>query len=524
MKLSDIHQDDIKVESVPKRQKLSDFHPNDIAEEIPSELEATARGGAQGLSANWAPSAEAAVRHYLMNKKGSYQDARKEALSRYQAAENAHPNYYHAAEVAGGVAPLLIPGVGAAFKAAPVLASAGLGALQGLGGSDNEDLAGQAIDTAKGAGIGAAIGLGGKILGGVMGGGAKRIANERSAAALGNERGTSGYFGHDKIQSVGDYGLRNKIVTASSDTKDMIKKNIAINEKAGPRISEIADYLDSKNQRHFNPSETSGKMIDQLGDFQNNPLNAPRSKRLDKLVESVNMLNQNGENIPLLEPRRLKTDLGHIANWDRRKQSINADMMKQAYGIVKSDINSAVEKGANAIGEPNLSPEFLRANSDYENSLIADKLLNNRYNRSIGNKMGTGLTDTIMGTGALMTHGPLKALEMLGAKKAFERYGNQVMATGMDKLATGLSHLPNATGAVMPGLVSGVSRGSQALINSPSQSSGDGVPIAKLQGTPYEAQMQQAMQQDPQKAAILHYMLSSNDPNYAKLIYEGAND
>ena len=48
--------------------------------------------------------------------------------------------------------------------------------------------------------------------------------------------------------------------------------------------------------------------------------------------------------------------------------------------------------------------------------------------------------------------------------------------------------------------------------------------IQRLQGTPYASQLEQAQAEDPQKAAILHYMLSSNDPNYAKLIYEGAND
>jgi hypothetical protein len=50
-----------------------------------------------------------------------------------------------------------------------------------------------------------------------------------------------------------------------------------------------------------------------------------------------------------------------------------------------------------------------------------------------------------------------------------------------------------------------------------------GVDAGKLVGTKYEQQMSQAQQQDPAKAAVLHYMLSSNDPEYQQLMF-GNND
>jgi hypothetical protein len=46
----------------------------------------------------------------------------------------------------------------------------------------------------------------------------------------------------------------------------------------------------------------------------------------------------------------------------------------------------------------------------------------------------------------------------------------------------------------------------------------NGIDQQKLVGTKYEAQMSQAMAEDPQKAAVLHYMFSMNDPEYQALM------
>jgi hypothetical protein len=48
-----------------------------------------------------------------------------------------------------------------------------------------------------------------------------------------------------------------------------------------------------------------------------------------------------------------------------------------------------------------------------------------------------------------------------------------------------------------------------------------GIPLAKLAGTKYEAQMAKALQGDPKSAAVLHYVMSQNDPEYARLVSGG---
>ena len=45
-----------------------------------------------------------------------------------------------------------------------------------------------------------------------------------------------------------------------------------------------------------------------------------------------------------------------------------------------------------------------------------------------------------------------------------------------------------------------------------------GIDQQKLVGTKYEQQIGQALAQDPQKAAVIHYMLSQNDPEYLALM------
>lgn len=48
-----------------------------------------------------------------------------------------------------------------------------------------------------------------------------------------------------------------------------------------------------------------------------------------------------------------------------------------------------------------------------------------------------------------------------------------------------------------------------------------GIPMDRLAGTKYEAQIMQTLQEDPKKAAVIHYMMSQKDPEYARLVSGG---
>jgi hypothetical protein len=48
-----------------------------------------------------------------------------------------------------------------------------------------------------------------------------------------------------------------------------------------------------------------------------------------------------------------------------------------------------------------------------------------------------------------------------------------------------------------------------------------GIPMDRLAGTKYEQQIMQTLQEDPKKAAVIHYVMTQKDPEYARLVSGG---
>jgi hypothetical protein len=121
-----------------------------------SQLESAIRGGAQGLAFGFPDEATAALERLVTGK--PYEQALQESRLAYKQAQEANPITYTGSEIAGGVLPALIPGVGQAATGAKLgrLATigAGTGALSGLGYSEGQDIG----QVAKDVGIGGALG------------------------------------------------------------------------------------------------------------------------------------------------------------------------------------------------------------------------------------------------------------------------------------------------------------------------------------------------------------------------------
>ena len=75
-----------------------------------SPIESAIRGGAQGLTMGL--SDEATARLESIIKGVPYEQALRESRQAYKQAQEAYPITYTGSEIAGGVAPFLIPGVG----------------------------------------------------------------------------------------------------------------------------------------------------------------------------------------------------------------------------------------------------------------------------------------------------------------------------------------------------------------------------------------------------------------------------
>jgi hypothetical protein len=149
--------------------KLNDKYKQKIAQSqtsqeqpIPpqiSKTESAIRGGAQGLMFGFPDEATALLES--ITKGVPYEKSLEESRMAYKQAQEANPITYTGSEIAGGVLPALIPGVGQAVTGAKLgrlaIAGAGTGALSGLGYSEGQDIGQVAKDVAIGGILGGGL-------------------------------------------------------------------------------------------------------------------------------------------------------------------------------------------------------------------------------------------------------------------------------------------------------------------------------------------------------------------------------
>lgn len=172
---------------VKKSNFISDEEMDKLENESkPSKLEGLVRGGAQGATLGWADElagvaggmwddAKAVFSGKDMpkatfdemgrvsnldeiNADVTYKQHRDESRQKYKQAEQSHPGEYGTGQFFGSLLPAWY------LRATGPAGLTALGAVQGAGSSEAEDLPGMALDTAKGAGTGLVAGAGGALL------------------------------------------------------------------------------------------------------------------------------------------------------------------------------------------------------------------------------------------------------------------------------------------------------------------------------------------------------------------------
>ena len=467
-------------------QKLETDSPDFIPDENPwmpeksftptSRTESALRGGAQGLTLDFADEIAAKIRSRMEDR--PYEEVLPEERTKFKAAQASHPGYYGAAQVGGAVAPWLIPGGGpavSAVKASKWLAPIATGAAQGYGASEDGSLS----DVAAGA----AFGLGGAVVGNTIGAvpsAVRGFASNRAAAQLGAERGTIKALGPKRVQEAGATALKEGIL--STDTPLMQQRAGAIMESSGKRIGEINQMIDETGESFFSPQAAAGEFKEQSGGFYESPLNRDIKNQYDNIIEAIDGLGE--DNIGVVKAQELKEQLGRAAKFNMGIRDDKSLMAGEAYNVVKKHLDNAVSKGEQALGKSDILADLYKQRRLYGDTKVMEKLLANRYAREQGNKMGTGLTNTIVGSQAaqVAAAGNIPAAAaMYGGKIGYERYGNIAMAKGADKIAKVLEYMPNKFGKYAPS-------------------------------------MSQAMRQGPKAFAIQHFIMASRDPEYTKLV------
>lgn len=422
-----------------------------------------------------------------------------------------------------------------------VAQGAGQGALMGAGSAD--ELSDVPKDVAIGAGLGAATGQlaeyaspyierGVQAVSDKLKGGAEYLA----ARALGAERGTIKSLGADKVQKAGRYALDEGLLSPLANTKDVIARNAAKMEEGGGMMGDVYKAIDDAGASTFNPLDVASKVDEKVGDFWRSPINRGETNQLEGTLESILMRGEG--NIPISEAQTLKEELGKVANWKNKLNVTDKERMaREAYGVVSSSIDEAVEKAAGTIDASGLQDTLARGKDLYSKGKSAEALLENKNAREEGNKL-FGLTDSIAGAGALGYGGATGDWKGAGgivlAKKALGKYGAQNGALLADKLSQALAKSPKLAALLqshpvafqqlvqkMSGLI-GQNEGEQKQDFQSTYS--DNSILQKSQGTKYAAALQNASKNGSQGLAAANFVLQQRDPEYRKLMMKDANE
>ena len=304
--------------------------------------------------------------------------------------KEAHPGAYGAGAVAGAVAPLFIPGVGGALKAAPVAMNAGLGALSAAGNTDlSEHPVEAAKDALEGGVIGGTIGKVGDVIGnGVsaakqyLAPAAKRIESNAIAGALDlnshairrlspgttNPEEMTGVI-NDKIKKLfPDFvGLTdtagskmNKLIIAHDQAGDAIGKVVdSTTQKAGGVLPEVNDAITKlttaakKFANRTSPENTEARSIltDKVLDLQD--LQKSGQLNFQNLYEVKKGIGESFKNPNNINPGN-KIAYGIVSDTiDKILDRVHADnpATKEAFGHAKevfkltSDLIPAMKPG-----------------------------------------------------------------------------------------------------------------------------------------------------------------------------------
>ena len=411
-----------------------------------------------------------------------------------------------------------------------------LGGINGLGSSEAEDVVGLARDTAMGSGLGAA---GGKLIEkaspliekGIqkVASGAGDLAKKFAARAIGAERGTIKKFGNESVDDLGEYALKNNLLSPLSSADDILARNESVMSNAMNQRAGAYQTIDDAGASAFNPLEVATKVEDGVVGGLNRTYDDTKEliQALDPHLS--NILSRGESNIPMKEAQELVESLGRKAKFDTSRNNISNDVAVEAYFAARKALNEAAEQGAESVGVKGLRDVIENANKTYSTGTKAKALLDNKFAREQGNKL-IGLTDTIATAEAASSLGGPYGAALLAVKKGGERYGSQNAALGLDKISKVLMKSPQ-----LAAIAESNPQVFQKIVNSLEERAGmfggaqmpkaaDSVQknddqkalLQKTQGTKYGQVLQNAAQKGDQSFNAAHFVLFNRDPEYRK--------
>jgi hypothetical protein len=256
----------------------------------------------------------------------------------------------------------------------------------------------------------------------------------------------------ERAKEVGQTMVDQGIIKPFSNAEEMASEVAKLKDTSGKAVG---DFLESNGVK-FNPQS----IVDNLNairpkDAAGNLLKGGNwdiiNNRIDNAVETVMAhakdttkikvgkgglvgLEKAKELMPInfQDANKIKGVLQDTTNWDGREIKDVAD--KMIAGTVKNSVDSALNDAAVSSGNQEEMAQFLKNKKLYSHAQTAEDYIHNRLSSEYGNKT-IGLTDWIAAISSLSHGNPLGAGALIGAKRAAERYGSQIMATSPVPLA-----------------------------------------------------------------------------------------
>lgn len=240
--------------------------------------------------------------------------------------------------------------------------------------------------------------------------------------AAGLERGTARKFGIEKLENHGKLLLEEKVVDGFISTKEFEKRISNLKVDSGKEISDILKKMEQESASKFiNERPNVGKMFDELQALRqkySEPIYNKELKQIDRIIDTIknrfnpefreaidaalaqgNKIEQTFIPLEFQETQKLKEMMGGLAKWDDTAKGELNQVRQSAYHIVRDELDDAVGRVAEKIGNPELSQQYARAKEKYAAATDIDFLLNIKDARTKGNSI-FGLTDNVVGSAA----------------------------------------------------------------------------------------------------------------------------
>lgn len=442
----------------------------------PSELESAARGFAQGIPGigTYADEATGVVESLFTDK--SYKQARDESRANYKAAEEANPASYYS----GMAVPVIASSIPKAIPVLGTLASGVLGAIEGAGASENEDLSGILQDAGIAGGISAGtaglgkLAMGGKFLNPFT----KKVVHESGGLrALGNKLApeasqalkelaeksavnATGATGKQAANFSDDAGreLLDRGIVKFGRSQDGIAKAAASHvEAAEKQIDKALKDLDARGIK-VDANTIYNNVRQKINEMGANPSQADIANLLEKELDNlVNSTNVKGTTEFLAsEAENIKRGYNRKAgNWADPEKSMAG---KELYQQWRQGVEDVATKNA-----PETAKLFEEGKKSYGLLAPIQEAAERRASTTSQSPVG-GFLDVASGAMGAASGGGLigGVLAPIGRRIASPRISSSV-AVGADKLADIVAKSPQSLGKYSDVLQKASQRGGNAL-------------------------------------------------------------